>query len=204
MEPEIEETPPRGPRIVVGLGNPGGRYAGTRHNVGFDVLDLYAHRLRREPEGFRVAGQPLADVVADPDGRFVLVWPLTYMNLSGRAVAAVLHAFAGDPAQMLVVTDDFHLPLGALRARARGSSGGHNGLRSIEQALGHQDYPRLRLGVGDPGADSVEFVLDTFRSADEAAVEEMIQTASEAAEDWAGGLSVDDLQTRYNRRKPQA
>lgn len=205
MEAQQEPAAPRGPRIVVGLGNPGAKYAGTRHNVGFDVLDLYAHRLQREPETFQVAGQALADAVVAADESFVLLWPLTYMNLSGRAVVAALRHFEADPAQILVVTDDFHLSLGALRVRASGSSGGHNGLRSISECLGdHDDFPRLRIGVGEPRDSTVDFVLDTFRVAEEPIIEETLETCSWAAEDWAKGASVEDLQARYNRRKPQA
>lgn len=205
MEAQQEPAAPRGPRLVVGLGNPGAKYAGTRHNVGFDVLDLYAHRLEREPEPFAAAGQTLADVIVATDESFVLLWPLTYMNLSGRAVVAALHHFEADPAQILVVTDDFHLPLGALRVRAAGSCGGHNGLRSISACLGDSDdFPRLRIGVGEPRDSTVDFVLDTFRAAEEPIIEETLETCSWAAEDWAKGASVDDLQARYNRRKPQA
>lgn len=205
MEAQPEPAAPRGPRLVVGLGNPGAKYAGTRHNVGFDVLDLYAHRLQREPESFSVAGQNMADAIVAKDESFVLFWPLTYMNLSGRAVVAALRHFEADPAQILVVTDDFHLPLGALRVRAAGSCGGHNGLRSIEECLGTDAYARLRIGVGEPRDSTVDFVLDTFRTAEEPIIEETLETCSWAAEDWATrGASVEDLQARYNRRKPQA
>jgi len=205
VEPEETPAEPRGPRLVIGLGNPGAKYAGTRHNVGFDVLDLFAHRLEREPESFRVGGSPLADVIVAPDQDWVLVWPLTYMNLSGRAVMALLREFEADPAQILVLTDDFHLPLGALRVRAAGSNGGHNGLRSIEECLASTAYPRLRIGVGDPdGSTVVDFVLDRFRSSEEPIVEQTLLDCSWAAEDWCKGASVEDLQARYNRRKPQA
>jgi peptidyl-tRNA hydrolase, PTH1 family len=205
VEAQQESAAPRGPRLVVGLGNPGAKYAGTRHNVGFDVLDLYARRLQREPKSFPDTGQTLADAIVAADESFVLLWPLTYMNLSGRAVVAALRHFEADPAQILVVTDDFHLPLGALRVRASGSCGGHNGLRSISASLGDSDdYPRLRIGVGEPRDSTVDFVLDTFRAAEEPIIEETLETCSWAAEDWAKGASIEDLQARYNRRKPQA
>ncbi len=195
-----------GPRMVVGLGNPGPQYVATRHNVGFEALDLYAHRLGAEPEPLEVAGRRLADFVqADgPIGPVVLLWPLTYMNLSGGAVVTALNRFCIEPAQTLVLTDDFHLDLGALRVRASGSAGGHNGLASIEECFGTRDYPRLRIGVGAPRGETVDFVLDTFRPSDDDAVQETLLTASWAAEDWAKGSSVEDLQARYNRRKPQA
>lgn len=195
-----------GPRMVVGLGNPGPEYVATRHNVGFEALDLYAHRLGASPETLVVAGRRLANCwhFAGPLGPVVLLWPLTYMNLSGEAVVAALREFAVEPAQTLVLSDDFHLDLGALRVRASGSAGGHNGLGSIEDCLGSTDYPRLRIGVGQPRGEVVDFVLERFRASEEEVVQETLLTASWAAEDWAKGASVEDLQARYNRRKPQA
>lgn len=202
VEPQQPETP--GPRVIVGLGNPGGKYVATRHNVGFDAIDLFASRLNREPEPLTVGGQRVADWVVDEEQGFALLWPLTYMNRSGGPVAAALRELQSDVAQMLVLTDDFHLDLGALRARAAGSAGGHNGLRSIEDCLQTQDYARLRIGVGGPRSNTVDFVLDTFRADEQEVIEETLLTASCAAEDWAKGLPIEDIQARYNRRKPQA
>lgn len=187
---------------MVGLGNPGPEYRDTRHNVGFGALDLYASRSKLQPTGLKAAGQRLGDLYRSPDRRFALLWPGTFMNLSGGAVAAAARQLQISPASILVITDDFHLPLGALRIRAAGSSGGHKGLASIASALGTQDYPRLRLGVGSPAGDKVDFVLSRFRRSEEKAVNEMLETASWAAEDWARGASLEELQTRYNRRTP--
>lgn len=202
---EAESAPaPSGPRLIVGLGNPGGKYVATRHNVGFDAIDLFASRLNREPEPLTVGGQRVADWVVDEEQGFALLWPLTFMNRSGGPVAAALRELQSDIAQMLVLTDDFHLTLGALRARGAGSAGGHNGLRSIEDCLQTQEYARLRIGVGNPRSSTVDFVLDTFRADEQDVIEETLIAASSAAEDWAKGASIEDIQARYNRRKPQA
>ena len=184
----------------MGLGNPGTDYAGTRHNVGFEVLDLLAARLGLS---WKAEGRALrAEWEA---GKVVLLKPTTYMNRSGIALRQAWFDYSlEEPDQLFVITDDFHLDLGALRIRASGSPGGHNGLASLEEQLGTDEYPRLRIGVGDPGSDSVDFVLSRFSAADQADVEETLLTASWAAEDWVKGASVEELQARYNRRKPQA
>lgn len=192
------------PRLVVGLGNPGDEYKGTRHNVGYEVLDLLSRRLGVRPTSLRAAGRRWGDLYASPQGSFGLLWPATYMNLSGGAVVAALRRLETDPPALLVVTDDFNLPLGAIRARSGGSSGGHKGLLSIEQALDTLDYPRLRLGVGGPVGDPVDHVLSRFRRSEQPVVEELLEMASRAAEDWVNGCSIEQIQARYNRRSPQA
>ncbi len=198
--------PPNGQglRLLVGLGNPGPKYVGTRHNVGFDVLDLFAHRLGIEPEPWTLHGKQWGNLFCSQNAPFALFWPTVFMNRSGGAVLAALRTLDIPPENMLILTDDFNLPLGALRLRASGSCGGHNGLRDVESSLQSLDYPRMRLGVGDPGQDTVDFVLETFRTSEEKTVQEMLETASWAAEDWAKGHSLEELQIQYNRRKPQA
>jgi PTH1 family peptidyl-tRNA hydrolase len=200
MADPLDAPEPSGWRLVFGLGNPGPEYAGTRHNVGFDVLDLLANRLR-----LRWEAQGSALRAVWPEARCVLVKPLSYMNRSGSALRQAWRDYApAGPASLLVVTDDFHLPVGALRLRPSGSTGGHNGLASLEEVLGSQDYPRLRIGVGDPGPDAVEFVLSSFSAAERRIVEDSLATASWCVEDWARGQPLEALQTRYNRRSPQA
>lgn len=140
---------------MVGLGNPGDKYAGTRHNVGFMALDRLAGAAG---SGFRA--QPrlhglLADVGLGPT-RLRLLKPQTYMNDSGRAIRAALEWFCLQPHQLLVLVDDMDLPLGRLRLRAAGSAGGHNGLRSTISHLGTQRFPRLRIGIGAPATDPQE------------------------------------------------
>lgn len=142
-------------QLVVGLGNPGEKYAGTRHNVGFMALDRLA---ASAAGGFRQ--QPklqglLAEVGQGPS-RLRLLKPQTFMNESGRCVRAALDWFALEPCQLLVLVDDMDLPLGRLRLRAAGSAGGHNGLRSTISHLGTQQFARLRIGIGAPAGDPAE------------------------------------------------
>lgn len=150
-------------RLLVGLGNPGRDYRDTRHNVGFMILDRLAARERAE---FRTEKSWRAEVARA--GELLLCKPLTYMNLSGEAVRALGQFYKIEPAQMLVVLDDMALPLGKLRLRESGSSGGHNGLQSLIDCLGTQAIPRLRVGIGAaPGGErAVGHVLGKF-SADE-------------------------------------
>ncbi len=197
-----DENREEGPRLLVGLGNPGQEYQGTRHNVGFAVLDLLAARFGVEPSWIKQGGQRLGRYWQDRSRGIAMLWPTTYMNLSGNAVRAAQRQLECEPASIFVITDDFNLDLGALRIRPGGSPGGHNGLRSIESSLDTRDYPRLRIGVGDPGSDSVDFVLNRFRRSEQKLVEETLETASWAAEDWLGGKSLDDLQAKFNRRMP--
>ncbi len=142
-------------QLLVGLGNPGSRYAETRHNVGFMVLERLA---AAAPASFR--NQPhlhglLADLGVGTE-RLRLLMPQTYMNESGRSIRAALDWFRLEPSQLLVLVDDMDLPFGRLRLRAGGSAGGHNGLRSTIQQLGSQDFARLRIGIGAPAQEPQE------------------------------------------------
>src|SRR5439155_16934760 len=171
-------------KIVVGLGNPGLKYAGTRHNVGFEVIDYLA----RGPgcSAFREKFEAFVAETKDGDEPVLLVKPLTFMNLSGRAVRAVLDFYKLPVEALLVVCDDFNLPLGKLRVRAKGSHGGQNGLRSIQEHLGTDAYARLRIGVGQPApGDAVDFVLSKFRPGERKAAEEVVATAAQAVLVWA-------------------
>ncbi len=198
--PTGEEPSSKPWRLVLGLGNPGADYTGTRHNVGFDTLDLCAKRFQTN-----WVAQKHALWAELPQYACTLVKPLTFMNRSGLALReAWLHYQLEDPAALFVVTDDFHLPLGGLRMRAQGSTGGHNGLASLQEVLGSDAYPRLRIGVGEPGNNSVEFVLTRFSAAERSVIEETLMTASWAVEDWVQEKPLADLQARYNRRSPQA
>lgn len=199
-DPSQEVSEPSSWRLVLGLGNPGEEYDSTRHNVGFEALDLCAARFQVD---WMVRERAL--VAELPEFRCTLVKPLTFMNRSGIALRQNwMHHGLEDPVSIFIVTDDFHLALGGLRIRAQGSPGGHNGLADIEDVLGCQEYPRLRIGVGDPGSNSVDFVLDRFSKTEEPVIEETLMTASWAIEDWVKGVPLEDLQARYNRRKPQA
>jgi PTH1 family peptidyl-tRNA hydrolase len=171
-------------KIVVGLGNPGRRYANTRHNVGWMVVDRLADRAGW---GGRGKERDASSVVW---GRFngldlELVKPLTFMNESGAAVRKVLARAHAPLEEMLVVADDFALPFGRLRLRQAGSAGGHNGLRSIIGELGDQGFARLRVGIGEPGGDAVDHVLATFSAPERRQLSEILDAAAEAVEDWA-------------------
>ena len=142
-------------RLVVGLGNPGQKYVGTRHNVGFMALEAYA---AAEQSRFRSMAKLQGEVaeVGIGSGRIRLLMPQTFMNESGRSIRAALDWFDLSADQVLVLVDDMDLPLGRLRLRAKGSAGGHNGLRSTIQHLGTQDFARLRIGIGAPGRTATE------------------------------------------------
>ena len=142
-------------RLVIGLGNPGPKYAGTRHNVGFMALERLA---AAAGSGFRNQArlQGLLAEVGSGEQRLRLLMPQTFMNESGRAIRSALDWFGLQPQELLVVVDDMDLPLGKLRLRASGSAGGHNGLRSTISHLGTQDFPRLRIGIGAPADNPVE------------------------------------------------
>jgi PTH1 family peptidyl-tRNA hydrolase len=191
------------PRLVLGLGNPGPEYAGTRHNVGFEALDRVAQRLgcslRSKP---RFAAQ-LAEALL-PGGKLVLARPLTFMNRSGLAAAGLLNWLKLSPAQMLVVVDDADLPAGRIRLRLAGGSGGHNGLRSIIEALGgDEQFPRLRIGIGrsaPPGQDITGHVLARFSPAERPAIEQALADAAETVLcSVEQGVAV--AMNRFNRKQ---
>ena len=168
-------------KAIVGLGNPGAQYAGTRHNVGFAVVGELAARVSA---GFESA--PAEALIARwrrPDDVVLLVKPLTFMNLSGQAVGELTRYFKIDIADVIVIVDEAQLPLGKLRARKRGSAGGHNGLKSIIAHLG-DEFPRLRVGVGRGGdqRNLTDHVLARFDKSEAAEVERMTTRAADAAE----------------------
>lgn len=152
------------PRLIIGLGNPGTRYDGTPHNIGFDVVDALAVALRAAPfapkERFKAL---LTDVRLDGGHTVTLMKPTTYMNLSGEAVAAWRARNGGEPPEMLVICDDVNIELGQIRLRPSGSDGGQKGLRSVIEYMGSQQVPRLRLGIRPMGVEKIpnltEFVL---------------------------------------------
>lgn len=169
--------------LIVGLGNPGDRYAGTRHNVGFRTADRLLEGAGGRWEA-APAGEGMAAKVALAGRAVWLSKPMTYMNESGRAAAALARFFKIPPPEVLVVSDDIDLPLGRLRIRLKGSSGGQRGLESVLSCLGTTDVPRLRLGVGPrpSGMDAAAFVLSRFKADEAGAVDAMVGRAAEAAE----------------------
>jgi len=184
-------------KLVVGLGNPGPRYAGTRHNIGFDVLDYLA----AAPGVGRWRSRFEAQVTEAVEGaeQVLLMKPETFMNLSGRAVRAAVDFYKLAATDLLVVCDDIALPLGKLRVRAKGSDGGQKGLRSIQEHLSTADYPRLRIGVGAPGQhlDAADHVLSRFKPAERTAVEEAVAQAAQAVLLWVR-QGIDVCMNRVN------
>ena len=168
-------------QLRVGLGNPGDKYAGTRHNVGFMALE----RLAAQAGGSFKQQSKLHGLLAEVGvgaKRLRLLMPQTFMNDSGRSIRAALDWFDLEPAQMLVLVDDMDLPLGRLRLRLSGGAGGHNGLRSTIAHLGGQEFPRLRIGIGAPALNPVErkqrtvgHVLGRFAPADQPVLEEVLE-----------------------------
>ena len=189
-------------KLIVGLGNPGREYQDTRHNVGFLVVDELARRYQlaltmapsQVPETFvakRYGPEPL-----------LVAKPLTFMNRSGDAVAALMRYYDVDVADLLVVVDEAALPFGRLRARMRGSGGGHNGLKSTIERLGTTEFARLRLGVGrgDPRRDLADHVLAKFEPGERAELEGFIALAADAAEMFA----VEGIEKMMNTYNPEA
>ncbi|MEZ5964486.1 MAG: aminoacyl-tRNA hydrolase [Planctomycetota bacterium] len=197
-------------RIVLGIGNPGLEYEGTRHNVGFMVVDHVARRRdlafarleRKDAAGTKLFSGKVKATWAHGSARgqdFVLVKPLTYVNLSGDVAGPMLRHFGLTPEALLVVVDDFSLPLGKLRLRASGSSGGHNGLRSIEAALMTQAYPRLRVGIGAPQAGFVDHVLARFSPDEDGILQPALARAADAVAGWLDRTELNRLMDVFNR-----
>jgi peptidyl-tRNA hydrolase, PTH1 family len=171
-------------KLVIGLGNPGSKYVGTRHNVGFDVLGELARRYG--------VGQPQAkfqgeyqDILIHSE-KILLIAPQTFMNGSGESVWQFVRFYQPEPADIVVICDDMNLPTGRLRWRPSGSAGGQKGLNDIIQRLGYQDFPRLRIGVGRPPGrmDVTRWVLGRFRENEEEDIEHAVVRAADSVENW--------------------
>ncbi|MBN2311940.1 MAG: aminoacyl-tRNA hydrolase [Candidatus Hydrogenedentes bacterium] len=169
-------------KVIVGLGNPGPRYRNTRHNLGFRVLDCLAGRLGAGFSREKYGGL-MAEAACDGQ-RLLLLKPLTFMNNSGVAVAQAARNNVHGPDDLLVVVDDVDLPLGRVRLRARGSAGGHNGLKSVIEHLGTREFARLRMGVGkDAGpGELIDHVLGTFQPEEWPVVDRMVEQAADVAQ----------------------
>jgi PTH1 family peptidyl-tRNA hydrolase len=186
--------------LIAGLGNPGRRYDGTRHNIGFDVVAELARRHRADweaaPRGVEalVARWRLAETV--------FVKPLTFMNLSGQAIMSLLQFYKIDLSGLLVVVDDVNLELGRLRTRSRGSAGGHNGLKSVIAALGSEEFARLRIGVGrgDGRRDLADHVLAKFDAEERTIVAETVSRTADAVELFIAE-GIGPVMNRYNRKE---
>lgn len=204
-----------GVKLIVGLGNPGARYARTRHNVGFDVVDLLASRNGWAWEPHRgkslvASGSlrfPVAPSAATPEAmpawreeKLLLAKPQTYMNDSGVAVSELVRFYKLDLRDLLIACDDLDLPLARVRLRARGAAGGQHGLESTIRLLATNDFARLKIGVGRPThgrAENVDFLLSAPRGDERAQLDEAIATAADAALTWASE-GIETAMNRYN------
>jgi PTH1 family peptidyl-tRNA hydrolase len=193
--PDVAET--ANMKLVVGLGNPGGKYKNTRHNVGFEVAAALAKQFATSPPRSRFQGEIAEAAIAGQ--KTLLLTPLTYMNLSGASVLAARDFYKIENENILIVCDDFALPLGKLRLRAKGSSGGQKGLEDIIRRLGTDEIPRLRIGIGlvPPGRDAAGFVLSKFTSEEQPTIAAALDRAAEAVVAWVQtGLAA--AMNKYN------
>jgi PTH1 family peptidyl-tRNA hydrolase len=196
-------------KLIVGLGNPGRDYVATRHNIGFEAVDRFAHQAgfvgspadfdraaKTRFDGLTMDGTVSAGGVTE---KVLLLKPTTYMNLSGRAVRQAIGFYQLTPADLMVVLDDIALPCGKLRIRAGGSAGGHNGLKDIARALGTEQYPRLRIGVDapPPRVPQVDYVLGRFSEDQRAMVERALDRTLDALTVWATE-GVNPAMTKFN------
>lgn len=218
MAESVDVRPDPNRRLIVGLGNPGAAYDGTRHNVGFRILDRLAqeHGLRfRRQERVRGLGPVKARVAelaraatdstdeGTDDTSVLFVKPWTYMNLSGDAVAAYARFYGIRPESIFVIYDDLHLPLGRIRIRPGGSPGGHNGIKSLIACLGTEGFPRLRMGIAVTDLDASvmadpDFVLGQFSEEEHSLLEPTLQNAVAATQDWIAGRPLAELMSHYN------
>lgn len=184
-------------KVVVGLGNPGPKYHGTRHNIGYAVIDYLA--AGPGVSTFRKRFESQVADMKEGDEQVLLVKPETFMNLSGRAVRQALDFYKLEPADLLVVCDDIALPVGKLRVRARGSDGGQKGLRNIQEQLGTPEYGRLRIGIGEPGeyGDAADYVLSRFTPGERPVIEDAIGAAAQGVLLWIR-QGIDQCMNRIN------
>lgn len=186
--------------LIVGLGNPGNRYEQTRHNLGFMLIDRLAREAQTQVK--REECRSLIGRAVIENQRVELVKPQTYMNLSGEAIACLLKKQERSREKLIILVDDLALPLGSIRLRARGSDGGHNGLKSVYACLKTTDYIRLRMGIrpDHPVHDASRFVLDRFSKSDLEMVESMLERSTAAVETVLAD-GIDRAMARYNREE---
>jgi peptidyl-tRNA hydrolase, PTH1 family len=179
-------------KLVVGLGNPGEEYVGTRHNVGFEALEILARRNAAPlAHDRRLAARVGRGTVGGAEA--LLVQPMSFMNLSGPVVARIVRERELSLSDLLVVVDDYHLPVATLRLREKGSAGGHNGLKSLIASLGTDEFARVRIGIGEaPEGGAVDFVLTRFKPAEREAMRDACELAADCAEHWcrSGAMSA--------------
>jgi len=184
-------------KLIAGLGNPGSEYVNTRHNIGFEVVEWFS-----EKEGISLSRSKYNALYGKgliQGEEVILVKPLTYMNLSGEAIAPFMHFFKIALEDMMIIYDDMDLAVGKTRLRLKGSAGGHNGMKSIIQHLGTSEFKRIRVGIGRPdGRQSViDYVLQTFLKDENPIMAEVIEKAAMACRDWFNE-PFDKVMNKYN------
>lgn len=184
-------------KLIVGLGNPGKKYDKTRHNVGFEVLDLLSERCSGEVPRAKFESRVAECRIGSE--KSLLIWPETYMNRSGFAVQQAVAFYKAPLENVLIICDDFNLPLGRMRYRAGGSSGGQNGLKDIIRAVGSEETPRLRIGVGPVPErwNAADFVLGRFTAAEADEANATVSRAADSVAVWAES-GISDAMNRYN------
>jgi PTH1 family peptidyl-tRNA hydrolase len=195
--PQSDGSEAENMKLIVGLGNPGGKYKETRHNVGFEVVANLAKKFGSSPPRAKFQGEITEATIAGQ--KALVLIPLTFMNASGASVLASRDFYKIDNDNILVVCDDFALPLGKLRLRAKGSSGGQKGLDDILRRLGTDEIPRLRIGIGipPPGRDLSGYVLSRFTKEEQPEIDDAIDRAAEAVVAWVE-LGLATAMNRYN------
>ena len=183
-------------KVICGLGNPGRKYWLTRHNIGFIFLEYIQNQLSKS---FKPGpGEYNYCEVEINNQAVILLQPVTYMNLSGIAVHQAIEQFRLNSGDLLIIYDDFHLPFGTLRFRAKGSDGGHNGIKSISSVLGSQKFCRLKIGIGSPISDSVDYVLSDFTSEETKKLEMIFCNAFEGITSWIES-GIEYTMNKFNR-----
>lgn len=183
-------------KVIVGLGNPGKDYKDTRHNIGFMVLEELASRYTVERQDCKF--DAIIGHIRINNEKVLLVKPLTYMNLSGRAVQPIIHWYKLDINDLMVVCDDMDLPSGTLRIRPKGGTGGHKGIKSITERMGSGDFARMRVGIGRPdGRDSVDWVLGKLQGEEKEHMIQTIKTSADALEIWVKN-GIEKTMNTYN------
>lgn len=189
--------------IIAGLGNPDRQYEGTRHNVGFDVIDRLAEKYNISVDAKKHRAYIGKGIIEGQ--KVILAKPQTYMNLSGESIRSILDYYKADEEQeLIVVYDDISLDVGQIRIRAKGSAGGHNGIKNIIAHLGHQVFPRIKVGVGEKpkGYDLADYVLGHFSKAERERMDEAYDHAARAVAMIVTGR-MDEAMNEYNRKKKE-
>ncbi len=199
MSGHSEEKPVK---LIVGLGNPGSRYEHTKHNIGFRVIDTIYDKMLSVQSSENVSAKRVTSIYRSLviqtiwNGLpIILAKPMTYMNNSGSAVAALINRFEVSLTDLCIIYDDIHLDIGTIRIRQKGTAGGQKGMQSIIHHLGTTEFPRLRIGIGKPVGDLTDYVLSEFSKEEEIEIEDTVKRAVEAVETFV----QDDIRTAMNR-----